>query len=238
MRARYNNQKGQMLIEILLAVLIAAIVIGAASSLGYVGLKSGQSSGAKSSAVALAQEGLEAMQAIAESDWHNIYLPPDGMSGNENNKGDTNPDYRYYVYKNGTNWAMSSDIAKRDIIVGDNTYSRTIYIYNVNRQKAGNDRKICSEKEIAESTAGCSAGEYIDDPSTQKIKVVVSRTGEADVTVSEYLTRWKNNVSVQNDWSGGSGQTGPIATPNNRYDSDDGNVDTSGPGGSIRLKSN
>lgn len=232
------NQKGQMLIEILLAVLIAAIVIGAASSLGYVGLKSGQSSGAKSSAVALVQEGLEAMQAIAETDWHNIYLPPTG-SGLSTDKGESFP---YYVYKNGTSWAISTDVAKRDIIVSgetySNTYLRTIYIYNVNRQKAGNDRKICSEKEIAESAAGCSVGEYIEDPSTQKIKVVVTRAGEAEVSVSEYLTRWKNNVSVQSDWSGGSGQTGPIATPNNRYDSIDpeGNIDTSGPGGSIKLK--
>jgi len=232
MRVNYNNQKGQMLIEILLAVLIAAIVIGAASSLGYVGLKSGQSSGAKSAAVALAQEGLEAMQAIAESDWHNVYLPPDG-SGNSGDKGETHP---YYIYKDGTSWAVSSDIAKRDIIINGNTYARVIYIYNVNRQKAGNDRKICSEKEIAESAAGCLAGDYTDDPSTQKIVAAVSRAGEADVSVSEYLTRWKNSVSVQSDWSGGAGQAGPVATPNTRYDSDDGNIDTSSPGGSIKLK--
>ncbi len=212
------NQKGQMLIEILLAVLIAAIVIGAASSLGYVGLKSGQSSGAKSSAVALAQEGLEAMQAIAESDWHNIYLPPDG-NGSSSNKGES---YPYYVYKNGVNWAISSDIAKRDIIINGNTYARVIYIYNVSRNATG-DREIIA-------TGG------IDDPSTQKIKVIVSRVGEASISVSEYLTRWKNNTSAQTDWSGGAGQAGPVTTPNTGYDSDDGNIEINNPAGSIKLK--
>ncbi len=212
------NQKGQMLIEILLAVLIAAIVIGAASSLGYVGLKSGQSSGAKSAAVSLAQEGLEAIQAIAESDWHNIYLPPDG-SGSSSNKGES---YSYYVYKNGASWAISSDIAKRDIMINGNTYARVIYIYNVSRNAAG-DREIVA-----------SGG--IDDPSTQKIRVTVSRAGEASVSASEYLTRWKNNVSVQTDWSGGAGQAGPIAAPNNMYDSDDGNIEINNPAGSIKLK--
>ncbi len=230
------NQKGALLLEILLAILIAAIVIGAASSLGYVGLRSGQSSGAKSAAVALAQEGLEAMQAIAESDWHSVYLPPNG-SGLSTNKGAS---FSYYVYKNGTDWSISSDIAKRDIIISgeaySNTYSRTIHIYNVNRQKEGIDRKICSEKEIAESAVGCLAGDYIDDPSTQKVEVIVARAGEADVSVSEYLTRWKNNISVQTDWSGGAGQAGPIAAPNASYDSDDGNIEINNPAGSIKLK--
>ena len=93
------NQQGSLLLEILLAVTIGAIIIGAVSGLVYVSSKSGQISGAKSSAISLAEEGLEAMQSISEADWHKIYLPPAGSGDPDTDKGDANP---YYIYKHNT----------------------------------------------------------------------------------------------------------------------------------------
>lgn len=214
-----KEQSGQILVEMLLAILIAAIIVGGAASLFYVNLKSGQKSGAKSAAISLAQEGLEAMEAVRDTTngWHNIYLPPDG-NGSAGDKGDS---YPYYIYKNGSVWDLSTNTANRDIIIDGITYSRTIYIYNASRNATG-DREIVA-----------SGG--IDDPSTQKIKVKVSQSDGKDIVFEEYLTRWKNNTFPQTDWSGGSGQAGPITSPNASYASDDGNIDT-GTAGNIKLK--
>ncbi len=217
------NQKGALLLEMLLAILIGAIIIGAVSGLVFVSLKSGQSSGQKSAAIFLAEEGLEAMQSISEADWHNIYLPPAGSGDPDSDKGEAKP---YYIYKSGFFWALGK------VIVGDEgnipidgiIYTRNIYIENVTRDKTG-DRQICAGVGIC--------AEEANDPSTQKIKAVVSKSGGADVVLEEYLTRWKNNTSGQSDWSGGAGQA-DFSDPS-KYDSDDGNIDTGAPG-SIKLK--
>lgn len=81
-------------------------------------------------------------------------------------------------------------------------------------------------------TTPCSGG-YFSDPSTQKITAVVRWTnaqgGLGEVKLVEFLTRWKNEVFYQRDWSGGSGQEGPIFTPNNRFASSTNiNIDSQG----------
>lgn len=219
------NQKGALLMEILLAVTIGAIIIGAVAGLVYVSSKSGQQSGAKSAAISLAEEGLEAIQSIGESDWHDIYLPPSGLGDFQSDKGALKP---YYVYKNGSSWALEKVIAgnEGDVLVDNMIYTRNIYIENVDRKKIP-ERPICTETET------CLPSEKVNDPSTQKIRVVVSRTGSADVVLEEYLTRWKNETSSQSDWSGGPGQA-DFVDPS-KYGSDDGNIDTSIPG-SLKLK--
>lgn len=227
------NQKGSLLLEILLAAAVGAIIIGAVAGLVYVSSKSGQNAGAKSAAISLAEEGMEAMQSISEADWHKIYFPPDGSGDPNTDKGDAMP---YYIYKNVSSWAIGKVVLgdEGNIQIDGIIYSRKVYIANVNRQKTGNDRKICSEKEIVESAPGCLAGDYADDPSTQKIKVVVAKNGSADITLEEYLTRWKNNTSSQNNWNGGKGQNN-FADDSSKYFDDDGNINNSD-AGIIKLK--
>lgn len=193
-----SNQQGSLLIEILLAVAIAAIIIGGVSVLISVSLKSGQISGEKSAALGLAEEGLEAMKVIGESDWHNIYLPPDGLGDPDTGKGEVEAN-AYYVYKKdngGTfSWDLTKDSAKGNITVNGIIYIRKIYIFNVTRNKTGPDRQVCIIP-----VEDCPAGE-LNDPSTQRIKVKVSQSAGADIIVEEYLTRWRNNIYSQADWS-------------------------------------
>lgn len=223
MTKKIFNQKGALLIEILLAVTVGAMIIGAVSGLVYVSSKSGQNSGAKSASIALAEEALEAMQSISETDWHSVYLPPTGDSNS--GKGDAKD---YFLYKNGAAWALSEDSVYGNITMADGSvYARKIHIDNVNRRKT-EDRKICTAAE------GCLDGEYDEDSSTQKIKIVVSKNGSADTSLEEYFTRWKNSTFSQSDWSGGSGQA-DFSDPL-KYDLDDGNIDTTVPG-SLKLKS-
>lgn len=68
-------------------------------------------------------------------------------------------------------------------------------------------------------TSPCDGG-YFEDPSTQKVTAVVrwpTTQTIAELRLVEFLTRWKNEVFHQQDWSGGSGQDGPISVPNNRF---------------------
>jgi len=183
-------------------------------------MKSGKVSGTKNIALSLAQEGLEAMETIRDNGWHNIYFPPDG-NGASVNKGN---DFPYYLSNDGSSWSLSNNIINKDITIDSITYSRTIYIYNINRDTEG---------DIAEVGG-------IEDPSTQKIQVIVSSNENSDIILNNYFTRWKNETFIQTDWSGGSGQTGPLPWNNviDQYDFDDGNenIDINNPIGSIKLK--
>lgn len=205
--------------EILLAILVAVIVIGAASNLILLSLKGGQNSGTKNVAISLAKEGLEAIESIRDSSWHNIYLPPSGIAGNP--KEDLAD---YYISKSGSSWVLSDNPADGNISINGITYARKIRIYNVKRQNGGN-------RDIDE-TGG------IDDPSTQRIKVTVSYPEGRDIVLNEYVTRWKNEVFIQPSWQGGSGVAGPLpaSTPATQYNSDDGNILIDSVTGSVKLR--
>lgn len=227
---KLSNQQGYLLVEILLALAIVSAIIGSVSALIAVSLKSGQVSGQKSSAIGLAEEGLEAMRVISETDWNDIYLPPDGTGDPDTDKGEIEAN-AYYVYKkdNGGSysWELTKDSAKGNIFVNEVLYTRKIYIFNVNRNKTG-ERQICTGAGI------CADGE-IADPSTQRIKVKVLEANGTNAVMEEYLSRWKNNSSSQTDWSGGSGQADYVNP--SKYDSNlDGNIEINNPAGSIKLK--
>jgi len=82
-----------------------------------------------------------------------------------------------------------------------------------------------------------------DDPSTLKINSVVKygrglvsqQTGGIN-DLRFYLTRSYNNQTFwQTDWSGGSGQTGPISNPGNKFDTADSNINYASTTGSIYM---
>jgi len=226
-----NNQKGQLLIEILLAILIGSLIIGSAANLIVISQKSDFISGEKNIAVLLAQEGIEAVESIKNNSWHNIYLPPDGTGDAIVGKGDAN----IYCLKNdGIIWSLSGPFPNTgpfpdcEIDINGKIYTRKIIFYNTNRED-NDDENIT---EIATK----------EDPSTQKIKVVISHNNGMDIIFEEYIVRWKNQIFIQSDWTGGSGQPGPVSVkdrdfvinPVTKYDTDDANINISE--GNLKLK--
>ena len=95
-------------------------------------------------------------------------------------------------------------------------FTRYFYVENVNRDTGG---------DIVTSGG-------TEDPTTQKVTVVVqwdTSQGTQEFTFFEYMTRWRNRVFHQSDWSGGSGQDSVITVPNERYaSSSEINVSTPG----------
>lgn len=87
------------------------------------------------------------------------------------------------------------------------------------------------------STEPCVGGSIVD-PITQKLTSRVEwndRGTTNNMELGDYITRWKNKVFHQTDWSGGSGIDGPLTLPNTQYSSST-NVDATTNKGSIRIR--
>ncbi len=212
------NNSGQILIEIILAVLIGTIIIGAAASLIVANQRSSQISEQKNTAVFLAQEGAESLKSIVENNWHWIFLPPDGAGDKDASKGDGN-NYCLKIDIDKNEWILTNNLTDCEIDVNGIIYTRTINIYNANREDNDDENII--------DPGG------IEDPSTQKVKIKISYPAGEDLIIEKYLTRWRNEIFIQSDWSGGGGQDD--FTDPSKYHADDGNIDNSG--GDLKLKS-
>lgn len=174
------DSKGQLLIEMLVAITVAAIIIVGISNLYFVNMEAGKFTEKRSDVLMLAQEGMEAINSISSTSWHSIYLPPDG-NGNKDNKGDSFP---YCLKNDASGWFLTDSIADCDITLNGKQYTRKVFIFNTSRDNGS----------ISESLG-------TDDPSTQKLKIVVSYAGGADLNLNQYVTRSKNNIVKQTSWS-------------------------------------
>lgn len=117
------------------------------------------------------------------------------------------------------NRALSSDEINR--LYGSTIFTRYLNVENVSRDSSG---------DIVTSGGN-------DDPSTQKITTYVEWPGVesavGQVKIVDYITRWSNRVFNQTDWSGGSGEEGPVTDPGSKYSSSTG---VSSQVGSIKIE--
>ena len=170
--------------------------------------------------ISLAQEGIEAFEAVARSDWHGVY--------NLTGKGST----EYYPELFSGAWRVTTTVSFKTVTVDGVAYSRWAIVDNVCRDDTS--RNIITTSGVPPCTSGNS-----DDPSTQKITMNVTTTGQPNVSIARYIARARNTTASQTSWSGGSGQaTNPTsgfdAIFNTQYDSNDSNVDTA-TAGSIKI---
>jgi len=180
--------KGQSLMEIVISLTIGAILIAAGTATIIPTLRSNVESKNIQIANSLGQEYNDALQNLAESNWQNIYAPP-AVKGASS---------QFYLKLVGDGYQIFSG-ATSSINEGV-IFTRYFSIENVNRDSSGN---------IAVSGS--------DDPSTQKIVVSVTWPPDRVLTRTQYLTRSRNKVFNQSDWSGGPGQEGPIIVENNMF---------------------
>ncbi|MEK7574330.1 MAG: hypothetical protein AAB514_02245 [Patescibacteria group bacterium] len=202
-----SRKKGQALIEVLVGLSVAGILISAATVAIVAILRSSLETKNFQIASSLGQELIDNIKIVAEADWRDLY---------DLSKG---PDTQYHVETSGTAFVISPGVVTT---VDNITYTKFFSIENVKRLNG-----IIS----TESSA-------VDDPSTQKIVSHIQwpsadRTAEAILTV--YLTRWRNSISRQTDWSGGNGQAGPVTELNKKFTSSV-NIDHSSTAGSIVIQ--
>ncbi len=198
-----QKNSGQSLVEIIIAISIAAIIITSAAGGILMVIRSNEIAGKTQVASSLATALSDNLISVTESNWHNIY---------DLNKGSAN---KYYVATSTGQFVIQSGTEQTS--VNNFPFLRYFYIENVQRDSGG------------------AIGVGTDDPSTQKVTIIVSYNisgSERTISESFYLTRWKNEVFNQTDWSGGSGQSGPIIIANSRFDSSV-NIDYSSTPGKI-----
>ncbi len=183
----YFGNTGQSLIEILVALGVGAILIIAGTGVIIPSLRANTQADKVQVSSAFGKELLENVRVFSEGDWHNIY-----------NLNKTSSNHYYLTTSTSPFLVISGD---ENIRLATTTYTRYFYVDNVGRDAGGS----------IQSSGGT------DDPSTQKLTVVYGWSGGPTSSFSTYLTRFRNNVFNQTDWSGGSGQDGPITNANSKF---------------------
>jgi type II secretory pathway pseudopilin PulG len=199
------NNAGQSLVEILVAVAVGIIFILGTVIVINFALKSGKDIEKVQTATSLAKGLLDNVKIFADSNWHNI----DTLATTSAN----------HYYLNTTSSPFTAVSGDENILVSTTTYTRYFYVEDVYRDGSG---------QITESGGTL-------DPSTKKVTVVYGWLGSNPKSISVYITRSKNNIFIQTDWSGGGGQLGPITSSNEKFDTSTG-IDFSTTSGSIRLR--
>lgn len=234
-----NKKNGQILVEILLAMAILVIIAVAAVQTTSVSLNSVESTKERSQALELAKEAMETVESIRDYDeptgppatqgWNRIYCPPDGNFASCGSKGSSSPSYKTTV--SGSNWILQSGGPETPIAVGNENYNRDIFIENVCRDNTTNNIASTS------ATTTCPGGQT-EDSSTQKITVKISKSGMTNVTISKYISRSRNDICPQTNWTtAGGGQiiANPAPCYNNTGYGTQTNIDTTGTPGSLKL---
>lgn len=192
----FHNQSGQILAEILIAVVMAGIVIGGVASTIGTSLVASKKAKEIATATALVQQDLEALRTIGESNWSNIYCPPSGSC-----PGSKGASVDYQIVLSGGSWQIQSGVATTSI--DGLIYTHYFYIENISRDSEGviivyNDQN--------------------EDPSAQKITAVVSwPNGSTDFTMSEYLMRTTSAYFKDYNWTSGNINSGPYTSSSGTY---------------------
>ena len=107
------------------------------------------------------------------------------------------------------------------ITISGTAYTRYFYIDDARRNLASD--------EIVTSGG-------VLDPSTKKITVEYSWPGSSLTSISSYITRRRNFVFQQTDWSGGPGQEGPMTSSNFRFSASSANMNYTTTPGSLKIR--
>jgi hypothetical protein len=220
------DNSGQILLEVMVAMSIAAVVVVLGSQLIYVSLLGNKAAQDNDIASGLLQEVFAAVQASATENWNNVYSLTHGATV-------------YYPQKSAGKWVLVAGTESVPLNLA--AYSRFFTIQNVCRDINIANKAIVGVSDSSGSAITCNnISNSRLDPSTQKIIVTVSWPGGQTKSESSYLTRWRNKICTNTNWVGGKNYptdnvficSGSV----NTYYNDDGNVDTSTTG-AIKLKS-
>lgn len=199
-------KQGQSLVEVLLAVALGAIFVVGAMTIITPALRINTEGEYIQAGTGLARELLDDARVWGEGDWHRI----SGLATSSANK--------YYLITTSSPFASSS--GEQSVVVSTTTYTRFFYVDDVKRDPG--DLIVSS------------GGSY--DPSTKKITVVYKWPPiNATNTMSAYVTRNRSRVLWQTDWTGGSGQDGPVTSTNSRFASSS-NINNTTTTGSIIIQ--
>ncbi len=194
-RSSGNGGYGQSLIEVLIAVFIGILLFVAAASIIAPVLRSNTEVARMQTASSLAKQLMEHVVVFAGSDWHNV----DGSPGSPLAISDSTSGVYNYYHLTTTTSPFELKSEEENLEVGTTTYKRYFYVENAYRRSSQDNNG-----DIDTSSNPLVNGSVLD-PSTKKVTVLYSWAGSEPRSFTRYITRTRNNVLVQTDWSGGDG---------------------------------
>ena len=208
-------RQGQSLMELIVGLGVTTIIVGASTFTIAAVLRSDIQAKRLQAATNLTRELSDNTRAFAVANWRDIYALLNG-SGNG-----------YSLNTSASPFTASS--SSETLVVEGVTYNRYFYVENANRTSCG------ASSITTDGTTACAqigATGVADDPSTQKLTIVATWPGtETGVRLIEYVSRSRNAITRQTDWSGGSGQESfPSGGVNNQFASSTGIYFTQTPG--------
>lgn len=175
-----KEQRGVLLIEILLAVaFFASIGVFATQSI-LVSMRSNTEAAYRDASMRLAREEIEVARAAASINWYTLYHAP----------------FETEVYPTSTasGWSMAS--GTEVVMLGDVPYTRSLQVASTSRDFTTRD--IMDVYDPAQH-----------DPSTLKVTASVVTHHGATTTLTEYIHRWRNIVCDHNSWNTGTVSPAP-----------------------------
>jgi len=220
----HKRKRGASLIEAVIGVVVGGILVASGIALVNVSLKAGLQNKYIQSASFLGTDLMERVTSYAQKKWL-CDTPTSGCGIYNLNKGSTN---QYHIVADSAGVFTSGTGAESGFFVDGTAYDRYFYTGNVCRFISGNNGGNISSSFIPPAT--CPAGEA-EDPSTQKVTVVIVWPGGGTIENVKYVTRFGNRVFQQTNWSGGGGQaTFPGGIPNDKFDTKTQTTDVSNQG--------
>ncbi len=192
---RQGSLKGQLMLEVLIALSVAAIVTVIGGQIIFVSMQGNKYAGDRDVAMGLANETFEAVESLAVEDWStNIYSLTNGSTP-------------YYTQNVSGAWDVVSGQENTQVSAEGVTYTRSFSMRNVCRDNTSSDITGITDNsgatETDGSTTSCTLSTGTHDPSTQQVTVTVSWPNAESVVLREYITRWMNQACVQTEWSSG-----------------------------------
>ena len=186
-RKTQTSVMGQSLMEILIAIAVGVIMIGAATVVIVPALKISTEVNEEKVGAGLGRALFENVRVFGEASWSDLYNLPKGSSS------------LYYLTTSTT--PFETVTGTESILVSTTTYIRSFYIDDACRDWSGGF-PIGGDIELSD----CSGGglSVSPDPSTFKVTIDYSWAPDyATKTFSSYLTRYKSQVLKETDWSAG-----------------------------------
>lgn len=186
-----SSKRGQSLIELTVGIAIGVLFITAAIGAILVSLRLDFQNRYTQTASQLATEIIEQVTAVASNDWHDLDLEIH------------DPLVPYHIDASGSTYAVAD--ASSTVTFESVEYTTSFTIEDVRRDNTD---------AFVEAPLGTI------DPSTLKITATVSWTQQNETTefkLVQYVTRSRNRIWLQTDWSGGYNFSGPVATTTTRY---------------------
>ncbi len=189
-------RKGQSLIEVFIALGIGTMVAGGIAGAFVISVRSNEL-GTKSRNATIVNDSLiDLARTYIDGNWSG----PSGLSGLS-----TGPSNTYKLVNSGGTWVVQA--GTESVVISGITYNRSFYFEPVSRTGGNIDAVY--------SAPG-------NDLSTRKVTVQTAFpvVGQPrSISNSFYSTRWRTITVRQTDWSGGSGQAGPMTNTNAMFSS-------------------